>query len=139
MYRKILVAHDGSPGASAALRAGIDLAVKLGAELHMVSVREIPAFPGTMDEVIEEQDEAARRFQPVIERAKQLAAVKGASLNTHLLSGHPVKVIADFVRDRGFDLLVVGFMGHSALYNSIVGSTTDRLVHHAPSAVLVVK
>jgi len=30
-------------------------------------------------------------------------------------------------------------MGHSALYNRLIGSTTDRLVEHAPSAVLVVK
>jgi nucleotide-binding universal stress UspA family protein len=139
MYRKILVAHDGSPGAFVALTAGLDLAVKLGAEIHMISVTELPAFPGTMDEVIEEQDEGHRHFQPVIDRAKQLAALKGVTLEAHLLPGHPVKVIADFVRDRGFDLLVVGFMGHSALYNSLIGSTTDRLVNHAPSAVLVVK
>lgn len=139
MYRKILVAHDGSPGAFVALTAALDLAAKLAAEIHMISVTELPAFPGTMDEVIEEQDEGRRRLQPVIDRAKQLAALKGLTLETHLLPGHPVKVITDFVRDRGFDLLVVGFMGHSALYNSLIGSTTDRLVDHAASAVLVVK
>ena len=139
MYRKILVAHDGSPGGFAALTGGLDLAAKLEAEIHMISVAEIPAFPGTMDEVIEEHDEGRVRFEPVIERAKQLAAMKGITLEAHLLPGHPVKVIADFVRDRDFDLLVVGFMGHSALYNSLIGSTTDRLVNHAPSAVLVVK
>jgi hypothetical protein len=37
-----------------------------------------------------------------------------------------------------FDLLVVGYMGHSALYNRIIGSTTDRLVELAPCAVQVV-
>ncbi|HEY1258283.1 MAG TPA: universal stress protein [Xanthobacteraceae bacterium] len=139
MYRKILVAHDGSPGAFAALTAGLDLAAKLNAEIHMISVTELPTFPGTMDEVIAEQDEGSRRLQPVIERARQLAAFKGLTIEAHLLPGHPVKVITDFVRDHGFDLLVVGFMGHSALYNSLIGSTTDRLVNHAPSAVLVIK
>ncbi len=39
----------------------------------------------------------------------------------------------------GFDLLVVGYMGHSALYNRLIGSTAERLVEHAPSAVLVIK
>jgi nucleotide-binding universal stress UspA family protein len=34
---------------------------------------------------------------------------------------------------------VIGYMGHSALYNRIMGSTTDRLVELAPCAVLVVK
>jgi nucleotide-binding universal stress UspA family protein len=139
MYQKILVAHDGSPGAFAALTAALDLAARLEAEIHMVSVTQLPAFPGTMDEVIEEQDEGRRHFQPVVDRAKKLAALKGLTLEAHVLPGHPVKVIADFVRDRAFDLLVVGFMGHSAVYNSLIGSTTDRLVNHAPSAVLVVK
>jgi hypothetical protein len=37
-----------------------------------------------------------------------------------------------------FDLLVVGYMVHSALYNRIIGSTTDRLVELAPCAVQVV-
>ena len=96
MYRKILVAHDGSPNAFAALTAALDLAANLGAEIHMISVVEIPAFPGTMDEVIEEQDEGRVRFEPVIERAKHLAAMKGITLEAHLLPGHPVKVIADF-------------------------------------------
>jgi nucleotide-binding universal stress UspA family protein len=139
MYQKIFVAHDGSPGAFRALTSALDLTVKLDAEIHMISVKEIPAFPGTIDEVIEEEDEGQRRFQPIVERAKQMAALKGVTLEAHLVPGHPVKVITDFVRDRGFDLLVVGFMGHSAVYNSIIGSTTDRLVNHAPSAVLVVK
>jgi nucleotide-binding universal stress UspA family protein len=34
---------------------------------------------------------------------------------------------------------VVGFMGHSQLYERIIGGTTDRLVRLAPCAVLVVK
>jgi nucleotide-binding universal stress UspA family protein len=30
-------------------------------------------------------------------------------------------------------------MGHSMLYNRLIGSTTERLVEHARSAVLVIK
>ena len=49
------------------------------------------------------------------------------------------EAIVGLVKDRGLDLLVVGFMGHSQLYERIIGSTTDRLVRLAPCAVLVVK
>jgi nucleotide-binding universal stress UspA family protein len=138
MFRKILAANDGSPGAFIALTA-IDVAVKYGAELHMICIEEIPHFPGTIDEVEEEREDAEHRFVSVIERSKQFAAPKGVSLETHLIPGHPVPTIVDFLRTRAFDLLVVGFMGHSALYNRLIGSTTDRLVDHAPCAVLVVK
>jgi nucleotide-binding universal stress UspA family protein len=41
--------------------------------------------------------------------------------------------------ERGFDLLVAGFMGHPQLHERIIGGTTDRLVRLAPCSVLVVK
>jgi nucleotide-binding universal stress UspA family protein len=139
MFRKILVANDGSAGAQAALSAAIDLALKCGGELHMICIEEIPRFAATIDEIEEEKDEAGLRFTAVIKRAKELAGQKGVSLETHLLAGHPVPSIVEFLRAGTFDLLVVGFMGHSAIYNRIIGSTTDRLVDHTPCAVLVIK
>ena len=139
MYRKILVANDGSPGAQAALSAAIDLSLKCGGELHMICIEEIPRFAATIDEIEEEKQEAGLRFTAVIKRAKELAGQKGVSLETDLLAGHPVPSIVDFLRTGIFDLLVVGFMGHSAIYNRLIGSTTDRLVDHAPCAVLVIK
>ena len=139
MFRKILVANDGSPGAQAALSAAIDLALECGGELHMICIEEIPRFAATIDEIEEEKEEAGLRFTAVIKRAKELAGQKGVSLETHLLAGHPVPSIVEFLRAGTFDLLVVGFMGHSAIYNRLIGSTTDRLVDHAPCAVLVIK
>ena len=105
----------------------------------MICIEEIPRFAGTIDEVEEEKGEADRRFAAVIERAKELAGQKGISIEAHLLAGHPVPSIVEFLRAGTFDLLVVGFMGHSAIYNRLIGSTTDRLVDHAPCAVLVIK
>jgi len=139
MFRKILVANDGSPGGQAALSGAIDLALQCGSELHMICIEEIPRFAATIDEIEEEKEEADLRFTSVIRRAKELAAQKGVSLEAHLLAGHPVPSIVEFLRAGTFDLLVVGFMGHSAIYNRLIGSTTDRLVDHAPCAVLVIK
>jgi len=139
MFRKILVANDGSPGGQAAFSAAIDLALKCGGELHMICIEEIPRFAATVDEIEEEKEEAGLRFAAVIEHAKELAGRKGVSLEAHLLAGHPVPSIVEFLRAGTFDLLVVGFMGHSAIYNRLIGSTTDRLVDHAPCAVLVIK
>ncbi len=139
MFRNILVANDGSAGAQSAFNAAIDAALKYGAALHMICIEEIPYFPATMDEVREETAEAGQRFAALIQRSRELAAAKGLALETHVLPGHPVTTIVEFLRTHSFDLLVVGFMGHSALYNRLIGSTTDRLVDHAPCAVLVVK
>ena len=56
-----------------------------------------------------------------------------------LAPGHVVEAVVGLIKERAIDLLVGGFMGHSALYERIIGGTTDRLVRLAPCAVLVVK
>jgi nucleotide-binding universal stress UspA family protein len=139
MFEKIAIANDGSRGAARALSAAIALAKLHGAQLHMISVEELPRFPASIDEVVEEKDEANHRYEAVITRAKAQAQAQGVALTTHILVGHAVPTIAEFVERERCDLLVVGFMGHSALYNRLIGSSTDRLVEIAPCAVMVVK
>ena len=60
-------------------------------------------------------------------------------LVSHIVIGRPAPAIFAFMARDGFDLLVTGFKGHSALYHRILGKTTDRLIELAPCAVLVVK
>lgn len=139
MYAKILVANDGSAGGKKAFTAAIDLAQKISAELHMVVVEEMPRFPATIDEVAEVKDEANHRFAPLLDAAKAQAEAAGLTIETHLLPGHVVDAVIGLIKQISIELLVVGFMGHSQLYQRIIGSTTDRLVRLASCAVLVVK
>lgn len=139
MYNRVLVANDGSAGATRALDAALALAKLHRAELHMITVEELPRFPASIDEVDEEKSEADHRFAPVLERARESARQGQVKLDTHVVAGHVAEAIVEFIKVRGIDLLVVGFMGHSQLYERIIGSTTDRLVRLAPCAVLVVK
>jgi nucleotide-binding universal stress UspA family protein len=60
-------------------------------------------------------------------------------LEAHLVLGDPVSRIVDYVGEHGFDLLVIGFVSHSAAYHRLIGSIADRLVEHTPCAVLVIK
>ena len=139
VYRKILVANDGSPEAFTAFEEACRVAAHCGAELHMVCIQELTAFPSTMDEVVTEEDEGKRRFDAVIERSKKLARFKGVNLQAQFLCGNPTSIIVQLLFTRRFDLLVVGFSRHSMLYRRFVGATMDRLINHAPCAVLVVK
>ena len=139
MYSKILVANDGSPGALKALAAAIALAKREGGALHMVTVEELPRFPASIDEVDEEKAQVNHRLAPVIEAARAQARADGVAFEVHLLPGQPVHTIVALADEEHFELLVVGFMGHTRLYEQIIGSTTERLVRLAPCAVLVVK
>jgi nucleotide-binding universal stress UspA family protein len=139
MFSKVLVANDGSPGGRKALEAAIELAKRISAPLQMVMVEELPLFPTSLDEVEEERAEANHRFAPVIEAAEARAKSQGVTIHTQLMAGQVVEAVVSLIAEQEFDLLVVGFMGHSQLYERIIGGTADRLVRLAPCAVLVVK
>jgi len=139
VFAKILVANDGADGAFKAFGVALDLAALCQAELHMVCVEEMPHLPTTIDEVVEQEDEEKRRFAPVIARARKLASLRSANFAVHEVVGHPVRRIVEMVEAQGFDLLVIGFHGHAAIYERLIGGTADRLVRMAPAAVLVVK
>jgi len=138
-HKKILHGLDGSEGSFRALEHAIELANCYHAELHTVSVEEVPHYPGTVGEVVEAKQAANGTYAKAMQRAKQMAQAQGIELQSHVLVGHEVKTIVEFIKERGFDLLVLGFMGHSALYDRVMGSTCQGLVRLVPCAVLVVK
>jgi nucleotide-binding universal stress UspA family protein len=139
MFAKILHANDGSEHAFHALSLALSIAAQNGSELHMVSVEEIDYVPEFIEEIRQERGTAARRFHTVIQRARKLADEQGLKLSTHVLAGHPVRIIIELARELNADLLVIGATGHSAFYERMIGSRADRIVQLAPCPVLVVK
>lgn len=139
MFSKILHANDGSEHAFNALTLALKIAKQSNAELHMISVEEIDYLPETMEDVRQETGVAGRRFHSVVNRARSMAEESQVKLKTHVVAGHPVRDIVDLARDLKADLLVVGASGHSALYDRMIGSRADRIVHLAPCPVLVVR
>lgn len=140
MYRKILVAYDGSEGSRRALRAGIELARRFEAELHTISVMEhLPHYAATVGEVKEAQEEFEAFFRKLTKEARDQAALASVELEATVRPGHEVETIVTFAREGGFDLLLVGFAGHSNIFGRIMGSTTQNIARLAPCPVLIVK
>jgi nucleotide-binding universal stress UspA family protein len=140
MFNKLLIAHDGSDGAQKAFDVAVDLAVKLQARLHMISVEEdLPKHAETIGEIEDEKDIEDSYFGQLAEQCKRRAALHSVDLDCSILPGHEVKTIVEFIRERRFDLLVIGFAGHSRIYEHIWGGTSHNLTSLAPCSVLVVK
>ncbi|TAL09329.1 MAG: universal stress protein [Nitrospirae bacterium] len=140
MWHKILVGLDGSEGAGKALAVAVKLAAQSSAELHSISVEEkLPHYAATVGEVQESKQEAANYFRKLVAEAQQSARASGVTLHSHVMPGHEVETIVTFAKDHGFDLLVIGFMGHSKIFGRIWGSTSQNLAKLSPCTVLVVK
>jgi nucleotide-binding universal stress UspA family protein len=140
MFENILVANDGSEGGLKAFDAAVELASRLHANLHMVSVEEdLPRHALTIDEVEEEKETADSYYGQLGDQCRRRAALHGITLTYSIIAGHEVKAIIDFARQGRFNLLVVGFTGHSRIYDQIWGGTSQNLPRFAPCSVLIVK
>jgi nucleotide-binding universal stress UspA family protein len=139
MLSKILHANDGSEHAFRAFAMALAMAKQNNSDLHMVSVEEIDYMPEFIEEVREETGTAARRFHKVVQRARSMADESHVKLHTHVIAGHPVRVIVELAKELKVDLLVIGATGHSAVYERLIGSRADRIVQLAHCPVLVVK
>ena len=113
MYRKILVAYNGTPESRLALQECIHLAPGPAAQIHLLAVvtptpivlaGEFVAAVPTMDEELAEKD----AMEQVLQAGRKMLADAGLSVSTHLEIGEPVNVIADLVNRHEIDLVIVG-------------------------------
>lgn len=141
MFRKILVANDGSEGAKRALRVACSLAKQYEAELHSITVEEHqPSHAARVLGGELRSDQKAQDYYRLLTiDAGQTATASGVRLTSHVLPGHEVETIVTFAQEHQFDLLVIGFMGHSKIFGQHWGSTSHNLTQLVPCSVLVVK
>ncbi|HEV8584918.1 MAG TPA: universal stress protein [Methylomirabilota bacterium] len=140
MYKRILVAYDGSEGARAALKQSVALAAALDAELSCVLVEEhLPHYAASISEVKAAKEAIDEHFHTLAKQARDAALLGGVDMDTIVRQGHEVETIVTTARDGKFDLLVVGYHGHSAIFGRILGSTAQSIVRLAPCPVLLAK
>lgn len=140
MFKKILIGYDGSDGAKHALKVAINLAKQYNAELHSISVEEhVPHYAATIGEVDEFKKEANGFFKKINDEAIEEAKKEGIEFHVKVQAGHEVETIVHYAKDGKFDLLVIGFMGHSKIFGRVWGSTSQNITKLAPCTVIVVK
>jgi nucleotide-binding universal stress UspA family protein len=143
--QRILVPTDFSPASDLALQYAIDMAARLGSQIHVLHVVDdaglaiaypdgmyVPAMPELRERVMEE---AADLMAPSVERC-----IAAGMMTTHeVLVGAPARVIAQTATSRGSDLIVMGTHGRGAFAHLLIGSVAERVVRIAPCAVLTVR
>ena len=112
---------------------------RLGGKLTAVAVEgKLPAYAATAGEVDEVKQEKDRFFQRVLEEAESEARERGVEVKAELVPGHAAEVISHYAQAHGHDLIVIGHKGHF-LGDYLLGSTADRVAHHAHCPVIVVR
>lgn len=142
MIQHILVAADGSEGSRRAATFARDLAQATGARITLLHVLE----PIPMVNVGFAEFYGVTHRQPTEEELNQLrsaldemvAGMPKDRAEVVIEYGSPADTIVAQAKQRGVDLIVMGARGMGAVGRFLVGSVSDRVVHHAECSVTVV-
>ena len=141
MYKKLLLAYNGSVAGQKALIESRELAQWGQAELHLVAV-----MPMALNAVVAEgivfstEQEAAHRkgFEQVLAQGLSALAEQGFAATGELLLGDPVHEICACAKRIGADLIVVGHEHkNSWVQRWWHASISPSLIEEAPCSVLV--
>jgi len=149
MYRKILIATDGSDLASKAIDHGISLAKATGASVIFVTVTEIwSAIEMAADAInmatsnsLEKYEEAAAHSaQKILAAARAKAQDAGIECETiHVPDRAPAEGIIATTDAQGCDLIVMASHGRRGLNRVVLGSQTVEVLSYSKVPVLVLR
>lgn len=136
MFKKIVLALDGSEGSQTALPVAEAIAEQSGGAIVIAHVEEeILGKGGGSIEATEDE------IQAEIDKEAERLSAKGIDTEVKVKSvmlGGPAPAIAEVADEVGADLIVVGTRGHSPVAGLLLGGVTQRLLHLAKRPVLAV-
>jgi Universal stress protein UspA and related nucleotide-binding proteins len=142
MFKRIVVAYDGSDHAIKALNTAIELAKAFDSKLDVVEVVDTAALLGMGFAPIPSDVIAQiyNKAQNDVEQAKKKAQDAGVKdVTSQVLEGDPATSIIEYASKNGADLIVIGSRGLSTFKRLILGSVSSKVVQESRVPVLVVK
>lgn len=145
MFRKILVATDGSAQSEKAVHAAVELAKQLGGKLVGLSVAEPYPFPPISESPYSGGSVAYERHaqelaQEHVARVAQLAAAVQVPCETVVVSGlNPHDEIVSAAEKLQCDGIVMATHGRKGLNKLFAGSETQKVIAHSKVPVIVIR
>src|SRR5512138_2356020 len=141
MYKRILLAYDGSEAGQKALLDCNEIAQLSRAELHLIAVMPPPAAliggEGFVYDV-QREDEERKRYEDILGEGLRRLSDAGHTARGQVVVGDAVDEITRYAREIDADLIVVG---HKHLDSWAArwwrGSVSKTLIELSPCSVLV--
>jgi len=144
MFSSIVVGTDGSDTAREAVRQAIELARSVGARIDLVSAYE-PVSDARLHEALSVPEDLHWMINPredveaTLEQAASEIRAAGVEVVVFARQGDPADALLDVAEERGSDLIVVGNKGMTGAKRFLLGSVPNKISHHAPCSVLIIR
>ena len=147
MYKRILVATDGSTLSKKAVTSAIGLAAACGAEL--VALKVVPRYPqayfeGSIPLSVQDVSRVEKQWTETAQAAVD-AVVKAAKAKNVFAKGVTAKsdVVSDAIiaaaKKQNADLIVMASHGRKGIKRLLLGSETQQVLTHSHVPVLVLR
>ncbi len=142
MFKKILLPVDLNHESSwkAALPKAIEMTKAFGSELHLVAV--VPDFGMAMVGEFfppDFEEKALRKAEAELEKFAKDHVPEGPQHELHLAHGSASDQILKMADKLDVDLILMASHRPDLFQDFLVGSNADRIVHHSPVSVLIVR
>ena len=145
MFGSIVVGTDGSETANEAVRQATDLAKAVGAQVHLVSAfepvgnqrlrEERQQVPDDMQWMVNEREDVENTLNAAAEQTREA----GVKVETFARQGDPADAILDVAEENNSDLIIVGNKGMSGAKRFLLGSVPNKVSHHVPCSVMIIR
>lgn len=139
LFTKILVAVDGSDFANKAFENALFLAQKCGSKLYAAHIVLDWEYGGDSAMTFELIDELREKGADLLDRCKNQALQKSMPIEVMLEQGDYASEIIDIAKRLNCDLIVLGSRGLSPFKELLLGSVSNKVMHHANCPVMVVR
>ena len=142
LISKILVPIDGSENSMRALSHGLFLSSNLKIKLTIIFVIEVPPFVYVQSQKIVNSVMASleKEAKDVLEEGRNQAKKYDVEPEILFLEGNNIaSIIIEHGEKNNFDLIVIGSKGKGKLKSSLLGSVSNKVIHHSKNPVYVVK
>ena len=145
LFERIVVGTDGSETATEAVRTAVELAKLSKAKLEIVSAYEpVPqsrlreegeGISGDVSYAVNPREDV----QLILDNAAALAKKEKVDVVTHPREGDPADAILDVAEENDADLVLIGNKGMTGARRFLLGSVPNKISHHAPCSVLIIR
>jgi len=142
MYKKILMAYNGSREGRSALLESAEIAAFIKAETHLLAVASMPPSLFLTEAYLPEDlmEDEKKQMQQILDEGIRLLNEKGFKATGHLTVGEPVREICRVATELGANLIVVGHRQRLSFaarwWQNSVGAT---LLDYAPCSILIAR
>jgi nucleotide-binding universal stress UspA family protein len=143
MYKRILIATDGSDKSKIAAEEGMELAKALGAQVIALNVVNEVVIASAVRQLGADRKDVESKLEKsggkAVDDLKAMGAKLGINVDAIVRIGAPANTVIDTAGAEKADLIVMGSHGESGASKLLIGSVVQKVLYWATIPVLVVR